>query len=161
MHYHQNKRALAITKSIQWYQDLHPSSKVLSNYFDIDWYTSNIGVTLHLIQILDDSHLPAAFRNELAHDVEEFKKFFRIFSFVVASSTKFYCPINQPFKARKWTPTKVLKKMNVDFTYLDGHGTDMTNFSANSRGRRQQTDWITLLEAGDERTRALLNQLFD
>lgn len=160
MYYHRNRRALAITKSIQWYQDLHPSSKVLSNYFDMEWLTSNMGVTIHLIQVLDDGHQSVEFRKELSHDVEEFKKFFRIFSFVVASSTKYYCPVSQPFKKMKWTPIKILKKINVDFDYVDGHGTDMSEFSTSTRGRRQQTDWATLMEAGDERTRDLLNQLF-
>ena len=157
-----NRRSLAIVKSFQWYQQLHPESKVLTNFFDLEWQTSSAGIIIHLIQVLDDGHLSVEVRNEIDKDVKEFKAFFKIFTFITAYSVKFYCPTSMPLKKKKWRPEQIIKKICVGYEYADGHGGLMTDFGTNQRGsRRHQTDWITMIEAGDERTRGLLNELFE
>lgn len=141
-----------------WFQELQPGSMVMSNYFDLNWYTSNCGVIIHLTQLKDGASQPEEFQKKLINDVEVFKKFFAVFTFVVCVSSKYYLSEHDNFRKRKWTPLQIARKMQVAFNYTDGHGVEMQDFSG-VRNRRAQNDWLNIIEVPDANTRNLLNQL--
>lgn len=128
------KRALSITKSIGWFQQLHGESMVLTNLFDLRFYTHQTGIVVHLIQCLDYSSLSSEFQEQIEKDKKEFVAYFKIFSFVVMTSSKFAMVDVTKVKKRKWTPEQIVFKMDTMLEITDSYGTSIMNFTG-GRGR--------------------------
>ena len=159
--YHPNKAALACVKSMEWFQQKYENSVIQSNFYELSWYTSFNGIIIHLVQVVDFVEQTPEFRNKAKEDVESFKSFFRIFSFVVVTSKKYYMPIDTTFKKKRMKAESIIRRMYVDFGFQDGHGVDMDDFSFRRTRRTQGQDWVDIVSVPDDRTRTLLNQLFN
>lgn len=129
-----SKRAVALTKSISWFQQLHGESMVLTNMFDLRFYTHQTGIVVHLIQCLDYSSLSPEIQEQIEKDKKEFVAYFKIFSFVVMTSSKFAMLDVAKVKKRKWTPEQIVFKMDTMLEITDSYGTSISSF-AGRRGR--------------------------
>lgn len=129
-----SKRAMVLTKSIGWFQQLHAESMMLTNIFDLRFYTHQVGIVIHLIQCLDYSALNHETQEQIEKDKKQFVEFFKIFSFIVMSSSKFAMIDATKHKKRKWTPQQILMKMDTNLEIADSFGTSISNFTG-GRGR--------------------------
>ena len=159
MVYYPNKRIIAITKSMLWFQTMNPDNIVLSNHFKLNWYTNHCGIIIHACQV-GDIDPGTELYDKMKADLKDFLSFFRIFTFIAITSTACVLKMNATFKVKKYSPRQIIKLIQNSTQISDGFGIRIEDFVKGSN-RHHGADFLNAHEVPNDHLRDALNALLE